>query len=605
MAQAITDLQQVIIGNDVDDGTGDYLRKGGEKINSNFDSLFYALGDGVRPAPAGAWKNWKHSDGATLSPKFGESWTIDTQGGKVTVQLPKGNATKYNSVIKLRDIWNSWNVNTVTLAHQPGDTIKGKAGTVIIHRAGADLELVYCANGRWDYVDNKTVGKITTSDMATVVKASVLITDAMGPTTDFKDLFAAPYNTAALNVYHRGNLLWYGDRSNENSQYGSIGSAAGQIVDLDGNTIRLRNAAMPGDTVIFETFMDGIASYRASYQRFTIQVLDQAQTGKVSVNGKTIVADLKTKLTFNRDEFGFGPQDFPNPNTVEVLLNGHELNQAGTAGYPQYKCVGADGEDAATCTANGGQWTFGGPDFSLTYDDFDRVNGIQLGQELEHQDILVIKWFNNDIGSTLDWDGTDGIRERAEEVFLNSEEVLNLTNRIEYTDYENPSQATRVDAPPFTGRIQDIRQLFDVLYPIGTIYTNAHNMANPANYLGFGVWRRWAEGLASVGWSEDSGNIFNTNPQDGTRTAGGVFGETNSVIKPINIPEMKTAEDVLVRDDTGPIIIGSCMADPDTTGPAETKYRVDKATISNGNTTPVGLNIIQPSITEYKWIRVG
>ena len=28
------------IGNAVDDGTGDYLRKGGDKINNNFDEFY-------------------------------------------------------------------------------------------------------------------------------------------------------------------------------------------------------------------------------------------------------------------------------------------------------------------------------------------------------------------------------------------------------------------------------------------------------------------------------------------------------------------------------------------------------------------------------------
>ena len=41
--------QNINIGNVVDDGTGDYLRKGGIKINENFDELYYELGDGDVP----------------------------------------------------------------------------------------------------------------------------------------------------------------------------------------------------------------------------------------------------------------------------------------------------------------------------------------------------------------------------------------------------------------------------------------------------------------------------------------------------------------------------------------------------------------------------
>ena len=51
--------QNINIGNVVDDGTGDYLRKGGIKINENFDELYYELGDGDVPYSAGAWSNIK------------------------------------------------------------------------------------------------------------------------------------------------------------------------------------------------------------------------------------------------------------------------------------------------------------------------------------------------------------------------------------------------------------------------------------------------------------------------------------------------------------------------------------------------------------------
>lgn len=48
--------QDIKIGQAVDDGSGDYLRKGGQKINDNFDELYYELGDGDVPFAAGAWK---------------------------------------------------------------------------------------------------------------------------------------------------------------------------------------------------------------------------------------------------------------------------------------------------------------------------------------------------------------------------------------------------------------------------------------------------------------------------------------------------------------------------------------------------------------------
>ena len=45
--------QNIIIGNAVDDGTGDYIRRVGEKINNNFLELYTELGDGSVPHAAG------------------------------------------------------------------------------------------------------------------------------------------------------------------------------------------------------------------------------------------------------------------------------------------------------------------------------------------------------------------------------------------------------------------------------------------------------------------------------------------------------------------------------------------------------------------------
>ncbi|UQJ95528.1 baseplate wedge subunit and tail pin [Klebsiella phage CPRSB] len=49
--------QEILIGQVVDDGTGDYLRRGGQKTNNNFTELYNMLGDGEIPHPAGALEN--------------------------------------------------------------------------------------------------------------------------------------------------------------------------------------------------------------------------------------------------------------------------------------------------------------------------------------------------------------------------------------------------------------------------------------------------------------------------------------------------------------------------------------------------------------------
>ncbi|MGQ3469305.1 hypothetical protein [Xanthomonas campestris] len=107
--------QNLIVGQSVDDGSGDYLRKGGLKINNNFDDLYSELGDGSVPFAAGAWKTFKASTtGTTLNAKFGQAFAINTQAARVNVQLPKGTANDYNKVIKLRDVWSTWRLSPIT-----------------------------------------------------------------------------------------------------------------------------------------------------------------------------------------------------------------------------------------------------------------------------------------------------------------------------------------------------------------------------------------------------------------------------------------------------------------------------------------------------------
>jgi hypothetical protein len=53
------------------------------------------------------------------------------------------------------------------------------------------------------------------------------------------------------------------------------------------------------------------------------------------------------------------------------------------------------------------------------------------------------------------------------------------------------------------------KSVFDLVYPVGSIYTNASNNTNPATLLGFGTWTAFGAGRVPVGF--DSTNaLFNT-----------------------------------------------------------------------------------------------
>lgn len=598
--------QLINIGNVVDDGTGDYLRKGGEKINANFSEIYTKLGDGDTPHASGAWKT--HT-APVLRPAFGDAWAINTLNNSVSVELPKGGVGDYNKTIKLRDVWRSWAAHNVTLKPAQGDTIKGSPVNRELYKDFMDVELVYCAPGRWEYVENKRVDTITTSDLSTVAKEVYLATEGQ---TDFPNVFGSnTYNIRNVEVYYRGNLLYYGNELTADSNYGSIGEN-GDIVPLDGKSIKLRFPCSAGDTVQIITYMDGIASFRSSYITHTIRVYETGMTALESIPGEVWVGSLETKKEFTNEELGVSKRDLINPNSFELLINGTQMIKAGDADLPSFICEGADGETEETCALAGGQWVESGEDYSLLFDEDSIVTGIKLSKPLDNRDTLTIRWFNNDIGTLLEWEGVGGIKEKADLIYLNNEDEVTLTNRIEYTDFQNPSQATKRPMEDYTGRITDIYSIFDIFHPLGTIYENAHNPANPATYMGFGTWVRYAEGEFLAGWSSDASDqnfALNKNDLDvhgqPTHTAGGNGGEVAYQIKQDMIPELQSSDKVLVKDENGTVIIGGCQVDPDATGPAFTKYREDTVKVNAGNTDPSMMGILPPYRTVYRWLRVA
>lgn len=604
-------MKQVInIGNVVDDGAGDYLRRGGEKTNANFTEIYDKLGDGDTPFPAGAWKT---STATTLSPLFGDSWALNTTSNRITVNLPKGAVKDYNKVIRLRDVWGKWASNNVRIIPASGDTIKGSSSPRDLYKDYMDVELVYCSPGRWEYVENKQVNKITTSDLSTVARQSFIATQGQ---TDFINIFGTNiYNIRALEVYWRGNLLYIDDANGfnvANSDYGSPGATPGSLVDLDGMSIRLKNPCNAGDTVQFVTYMDGIATWRSTYEAHTMRVYNSTDTNQVSIPGEIWVGNLATKTSFTNEEFGIGSRILINPNSFELLLNGRQLVKGGDADYPAFKCEGAEGYDEESCISNSGAWVASGEDYSLIFVD-SIVTGIKFSQPLESRDVVTIRWFNNNVGTTMEWDGVDGIKEHTDQYYLNNEDQLTLLNQIEYTDFNNPSQKTaRPVAEPYVGRITNVSALFDIIYPIGTIYENAHNPANPSDYMGYGIWTRYAEGLFIAGWTTATGDsdfAYNNNDLDGsgqpTHTSGGTGGDRGYEITPINVPQLVSTNKVLIKDDNGIIIIGGCQLDPDAEGPGYTKYREDILAVNQGNTVPDKLRTLPPYITAHRWIRVG
>lgn len=713
--------QQIIIGNAVDDGSGDYLRRGGEKINSNFTEIYNQLGDGQIPHAAGAWKRYS-TVGVALTVIFGDAYTIDTTGGAITVNLPAGKPSDYGRVIRLRDVNGSWAVNPVSLVAGGTDTVKGSSAKHKLWRNHLDAELVYCSPGKWEYAENKLVSGISSTNMATVANKEIIATAGQ---TDFTNIFDSSYNASAIEVYRRGNLLYYGGKINSDSDYGSmtirtpvqsnvtitpsttgavIGYSQGQfgsisgtnnklegllVVDfkaetstdlvlvqfsggakpmdanvikitegvdvwylqydnsrlsytavypdlvaklriatsktygfivyklntLDGKTIRLNEPCEAGDVVTIVTYMDGLATYRSSYQRYSLRVYDeQSTTTDIStVAGQRWVGDLANKSRFSLDDFDLLERETFNPFSLEIILNGRVLTKAGEADLPAFMCEGADGIDESSCIALGGAWVQTGGDYSVAQDLNDRWRDFIINEPLAHKDIITIRWYNNDIGTTLDWDGQGGIQELADDRYLVSEQRFNRSNAILYSDVNNPSATTTQADPEYEEAIRftDTSSLLKSMYPVGSIYMNANNPNNPKDYMGFGTWRRFGQGRLLVSWNEDNPNDpnfgLNINDRDVNgnprHSAGNTGGTVSNTIGVLNVPPSTSIDKALIVDPVGDVLIGGCQFDPSDEGPGFSRYREDLVKTRTGEIAQP-MNNLQPFITVHTWIRV-
>lgn len=601
-------MKQIInIGSVVDDGRGDYLRKGGDKINNNFADLYDNLGDGENPHAAGAWKTWDSSAGE-LELKFGQSFAVNTYSAPGTVRLPKGTAQDYNKVIKLRDIWGSFSRYPLTVIPATGDTLKGSSTPAVFNKDLQDLEFVYCPPGRWEYAENKFVDKIQTSDLSTVIREQIVATEGQ---IDFLNVFGSnSYNKNNTEVYLRGNILYYatdGIFNKDTAEYGSPDGA--ELGPLNGTDIRLKTPCEEGDVITIVSYLDGVSSWKSSYSKKVLRIIDKTITNDESVQGFTYVMDLKDhKIPLKA--FGILESDSVNPFSAEVLVNGVQLTSELEVGSIAAFCEGFDTDNEEACIANGGTWNYGTADYYFEHDITGKIVAIVFPKNLEHNDIVSIRWFNNNIGTTLE---IDQIKEELDDRYINSGETLSITGRIAYTDTSKPEQKTviQVEDDPYY-KVSSLYQFFDIIYPLGTIYENAHNPNNPGKYMGIGTWVRYAEGRALVGWDSDEGNaIFNLNQNDldpqgnPSKTAGGDVGEMYKRLIASNIPRLDSNEIVLIKDQNGSIIIGGCQFDPDEQGPAFDKYREDKITINTDTQKGLEFEIIQPSRTVYRWVRVA
>jgi hypothetical protein len=187
-------------------------------------------------------------------------------------------------------------------------------------------------------------------------------------------------------------------------------------------------------------------------------------------------------------------------------------------------------------------------------------------------------------GSTFICSGhlSAGFTERNRDFGVN---VKYKVNSESYQDFNLPSSPGDAITPT-----EVAQSLLDIIYPVGSIYTNATDSTNPGTLLGFGTWVEFAEGRVPVG--KASSGTFDT--------AGNTGGnETTTTTTVVPIDGYGTTGGGIGTVGSGRMIVGSGIAEF-----AETLESLRAA----GNTqtiTSSNINVVQPYIVVYMWKRTA
>lgn len=589
--------QDIILGSAVDDSTGDYIRQGGLKINANFNETFTELGDGTELHPAGAFKTWSRANGATLTPDFGQAYNINSLSGVISITLPKGSVAEYGRIIKLRDVHASWGTNAVTIRPSSGDSIGGSTNPVNFSSDFSDLTFVYSSPATWRYVSNLKLDSFPKTEGSGVIVKTFRVTVDAYTNGVFTDISTTGYNASAVQVYRNGTLLTY-DSTLVNTDYGSKSAVGSTIVALNGIDIFIPYVEV-GDTITVISYTKDVTSAPVSYVRYDALMLS-TENPQSAVSGQSV--KIKASGIYSLTDFGRPSDEELNPNACQILVNGTVLVEAGSA-----MLSAAASEDYKFSVDGNGRW-----------------NTITIFPELADGDVLSIIYFNNELGSILEWDGVDGIKSRAAEIFLNTEYRFNRSGKIRYTNTAAPSAATmaQVAGTETNIRFENVVQLLESIYPIGSVYMNANNAANPSLYMGFGTWVEYAKGRTIFGFDKTidaQGNpdpIFGINPAvldnngEPLKVAGNTFGSRQVQLDGANIPQVISNREFLREsmDGTGEINLSGCLPEPGNETTPLATYEL-ATVVSNSpdveGQEPEDVAILPPGITTYIWVRTA
>ena len=148
-----------------------------------------------------------------------------------------------------------------------------------------------------------------------------------------------------------------------------------------------------------------------------------------------------------------------------------------------------------------------------------------------------------------------------------------------------------------------------LLYPVGSIYTNATVSTNPATLLGFGTWTAFAAGRVMVGFNSGNG-LFDTAEETGGSadaiTVSHTHTATSTVSDPTHTHSATSGNNLTTRTGVTGGATAGWFADSSgspTTTAASTGVSVSTSISTTGSS---GTNAnYQPYITVYMWKRTA
>jgi hypothetical protein len=142
-----------------------------------------------------------------------------------------------------------------------------------------------------------------------------------------------------------------------------------------------------------------------------------------------------------------------------------------------------------------------------------------------------------------------------------------------------------------------------LLYPVGSIYTNASVSTNPATLLGFGTWTAFAAGKVMVGF-DSSNALFDTAGEEGGSADAIVVSHTHTATSTVTDAGHNHTYSVPVgAGGAGNIASGGSSLGNPSTSTATTGITVATTNASTGSS---GTNAnYQPYITVYMWKRTA